>query len=191
MDNIHDITVYIVYIQCTHRFLNWPVTSILYSLQYLGIQSLQVKKRLQQLFKDYMPYCKLKIVFKSNCRLSNMFVFKDRIPTYMKSAVIYKFTCSNCNVTYIGKTNRHFHVRYCEHLGISKLTNKELKYNKQSTTAVRDHLLNCKHNASPNDFKIIGSDNNKFHILIKESLSIFMEDPLLNKTLKSFPLDLF
>ena len=80
---------------------------------------LQVKKRLQQLFKDYIPYCKLKVVFNSNRRLSNMFVFKDKIPTYMKSAVIYKFTCSDCNVTYIGKTNRHFHVMYCEHLGIS------------------------------------------------------------------------
>ena len=106
----------------------------------------------------------------------------------MKSAVIYKFTCSDCNVTYIGKTDRHFHVRYCEHLGISPYTNKDLKYNKRSTTSVREHIRDCKHKTSPSDFKIIGSDNST---IIKESLSIFMEDLLLNKTGKSFRLDLF
>ena len=130
-------------------------------------------------------------MFENRKELSNHLV-KFCLSHYeFEQTLIYKFTCSDCNVTYIGKTNRHFHVRYCEHLGISKLTNKDLKYNKQSTTAVRDHLRNCEHKASPNNFKIIGSDNNKYHILIKESLSIFMEDPLLNKTLKSFPLDLF
>ena len=99
----------------------------------------------------------------------------------MKSAVIYKFTCSDCNVTYIGKTDCHFHVRYCEHLGISPYTNKDLKYNKRSTTSVREHLRDYKHKASPNNFKIISSDNSTIHLLIKESLGIFMEDPLLNK----------
>ena len=187
---------------CIHIFLNKifvekivsitvPKKELYISLQYIGIQSLQVKKRLQQLFKDYMPYCKLKVVFNSNCRLKDMFVFKDKIPKYIKSSVIYQFTCSNCNVTYIGKTNRHFHVRICEHLGISRYTNKDLKYNKQSTTAVREHLRNCKHKASPDNFKIIGSDKNGFYLLLKESLSIFMDDPQLNKTLKSFPLELF
>ena len=36
----------------------------------------------------------------------------------------------------------------------------------------------------------IDSDNSTFHLLINESLSVFMEDPL-NKTVKSFPLDMF
>ena len=168
-----------------------PKKELFLSLPYLGIQSLQVRKRLNLLFKDYLPYCNLKIVFNSKSRLKNLFVFKDKIPIYMKSRLIYKFTCSICKVAYIGKTNRHFHVRYNEHLGLSKLTNKPLKYNKQSTTAVREHIRNCNHSASNNDFKIIGSDNNPYHLLLKESLSIFMEDPVLNKTVKSFPLELF
>ena len=102
-----------------------------------------------------MSSCKLKIVF--NYRLRNLFAFKDRIPTNMKTAVIYKFTCSDCNVTYIGKTDRYFHVRYCEHLEISPYTNKDLKYNKRSATSVREHLRDYKHKASPNNFKIIGT----------------------------------
>ena len=121
-------------------YLTSPKKQLVISLEYLGVQSVQVRKRLQQTFRDYMPFCNLKVVFSAKNRLSNKFAFKDKIPNCMKSAIIYKFTCSDCNATYIGKTNRHFQVRYSEHLGISKLTNKDLKYNKQSTTAVRDHL---------------------------------------------------
>ena len=172
-------------------YLTVPKKQLVISLEYLGVQSVQVRKRLQQAFRDYMPFCNLKVVFSAKNRLSNKFTFKDKIPNCMKSAIIYKFTCSDCNATYIGKTNRHFQVRYSEHLGISKLTNKDLKYNKQSTTAVRDHLRDCNHKASSENFKIISNDNNKINLLIKESLNIYLEDPVLNKTLKSFPLYLF
>ena len=76
-------------------------------------------------------------------------------------------------------------------MNVYYVSNKDIKYNKRSTTSVREYLRDYKHKASPNNSKIIGSDNSTFHLLIKESLSIFMEDPLLNKTVKSFPLDLF
>ena len=105
--------------------------------------------------------------------------------------VLYRFKCGDCNITYIGKTCRHFQVRFSEHLGISNVTNLPLKYNKKSTTAIRDHINSCKHQNSPENFKIIGTAKNDYYLKIKESLNILRETPKLNKTVKSFPLALF
>ena len=84
-------------------------------------------------------------------------------------------------------------IKFCfsEHLGISKVTNLPLKYNKKPSTAVRDHSHFCKHNSIEGCFKIIGSAKNDYHLKIKESLNILRENPQLNKSVKSFPLYLF
>ena len=164
---------------------------LIFSLEYLGKNSLEIKKRLERVIKEQINFCKIDIVFSSQQKLRNFFAFKDKIPKNLKSLVLYKFTCSDCNVTYIGKTKRHYQVRFSEHLGLSKLTNKPLKYSTLTTTAVRDHLHCCNHNNSPESFKIIGSAKNDYHLKIKESLNILRENPKLNKTVKSFPLYLF
>ena len=78
--------------------------------------------------------------------------------------------CSNCKVTYYGKTYRHFFTRAAEHMGISNLTGKRLKCVKQS--AVSDHLLECNCSIDFDHFDILASDANKFRLLIKESLLI-------------------
>ena len=88
--------------------------------------------------------------------------------------------CSNCKVTYYGKTYRHFFTRAAEHMGISNLTGKRLKCVKQS--AVSDHLLECNCSIDFNHFDILASDVNKFRLLIKESVLIKRDQPQLNKT---------
>jgi len=150
-----------------------------------------MKKRLENVIKEQLPFCKIDVVFSSQKKIRNFFAFKDRVPINLKSLVLYKFTCSDCNVAYIGKTKRHFQVRYSEHLGISKVTNEPLKYNKKSTTAVREHIRLCCHSNTHESFKIIGSSKNDYHLKIKESLNILRENPVINKTVKSFPLYLF
>lgn len=161
------------------------------SLDYIGKQSILLKNRLQQIVKEQLPFCKINVIFTSKNKLTNFFTFKDRVPRNLKSRVLYKYSCSSCNTTYIGKSLRHFQVRYSEHLGISKLTNKAYTYNKKTSTTVRDHIHNCKHEGTPENFKIIGSAKNDYHLKIKESLNILREKPELNKTVKSFPLYLF
>ena len=140
---------------------------------------------------EQIPFCKLIVVFSSKNKLRNFFSFKDKVPTNLKSLVLYKFTCSDCNVTYIGKTSRHFQVRFSEHLGISKVTNLPLKYSQKTSTAVRDHTHFSNHNCNADSFQIIGSAKNDYHLKIKESLNILKENPKLNRTVKSFPLYLF
>ena len=74
-------------------------------------------------------------------------------------------------------------------MGISHLTNKRLKNVKQSANS--DHLLTCNCNINFDGFTILSNDSNNINLLIKESLLISRDKPILNKTVKSFPLELF
>ena len=97
--------------------------------------------------------------------------------------------CSNCKVTYYGKTYRHFFTRAAEHMGISNLTGKRLKCVKQS--AVSAHLLECNCSIDLDHFDILASDANRFRLLVKKNLLIKHHQPQLNKTIKSFLLKSF
>ena len=46
---------------------------VLIVLPYLGFLSLQVRTRLEKVFKKCLPCCKLRVVFKSSVRISNFF----------------------------------------------------------------------------------------------------------------------
>ena len=48
---------------------------------------------------------------------------KDRIPDYLKSHVVYEFSCPACNAGYIGKTDRNLGTWIKEHCGLDKNTN--------------------------------------------------------------------
>ena len=77
--------------------------------------------------KNKLPYCNIRFAFQTKCKISNIFTFKDKIPAFLRSGIVYKFQCGSCNGTYYGKTKGHFKVRMCEHLGISALTGKIVK----------------------------------------------------------------
>ena len=74
-------------------------------------------------------------------------------------------------------------------MGISSLTRKRVKNVKES--AICDHLLQCDCAIDFDHFDILDSDTNSFRLLIKESLLIKRDKPVLNCTVKSFPLKLF
>ena len=73
-------------------------------------------------------------------------------------------------------------------MGISNLTGKRIENVKES--AVCDHLLQCDYTIDFDHFHILASDTNSFRILIKESLLIKRDKPVLNRTVKLFPLKL-
>ena len=123
------------------RHLNLTVSKkeLISILPYLGKASLDLRTKLRQTIESNLPFCKLKIIFRSKCRLTNLFHFKDSLEKKIRSGIIYRYMCSNCNVTYYGKTFCHFYTRAAEHMGISDLTGKRLKNVKQSS--ISDHLL--------------------------------------------------
>ena len=158
-------------------------------LPFLGTLSSKTEKSINRAFKQYLPTCKVKIVTSASVRLKSLFNFKDKIPTYLQSGVVYKFECGSCNVTYIGETKRHTKTRYCEHLGISPLTGKPVRCPKSSP--VQDHLKSCDSRAHMDCFTIIARDNNDWQLKIKESLYIRKDRPTLNGQESSVPLRLF
>ena len=58
-------------------------------------------------------------------------------------------------------------------------------------SAVSDDRLQYDCVISFDDFNVLASDTNNFRLLIKESLLIKQDKPILNRTIKSFPLKLF
>ena len=167
-----------------------PKKEVVIVLPFLGTVSLQTRTRLVKLFsKGPLSCCNLKVIFQSPLRINNMFNFKDKIPKSLLSGVVYKFTCSNCNVTYIGKTIRHLKVRVSEHLSISPLTEKPVTM--VSKSAICCHLIGECNVASLNDFSVITSASSNYILEIKESLMIQKEQPRLNKNITSAPLYLY
>ena len=74
-------------------------------------------------------------------------------------------------------------------MGVSNPTGKRLKNMKDST--VLDHLLQCNCTIDFDHFDVLATDASKFSLLVKESLLIKRDNPALNRTAKSFPLELF
>ena len=158
------------------------------TLPFLGKSSLLLKQQIQKVVQKNLPFCNLRVIFKSGVRLSNFFSFKDKVPRLIRSHLVYRFTCSDCNIRYYGTTERHGKTRWSEHMGVSLRTGKSIK---GLRTAIRDHLLEQEHKISFDDFSFLATDSDHFRLIIKESLCIKKDKPQLNKNLYSTPLFLF
>ena len=166
-----------------------PKKDLMIVLPYLGKLLLQICTRINRVMKNKLRHCNFRIVFQSKCKLINFFTFKDKIPIFLHSGIVYKFKCGGCNDTYYGKTKHHFKVRMCEHLGVSALTEKRVKGDNDS--AIKEQHLFCNHSSGFDDFSILASNNNDFKVTLMESLLINKDHPPLNKDRHSLPLELF
>ena len=73
-----------------------------------------------------LPQCNIEVIFQYKNRLSNLFKFKDFIPFHLRSHLIYKFPCSNCNITYHSETESQVEVGAGRHTrGRSKMTSPQ------------------------------------------------------------------
>ena len=105
--------------------------------------------------------------------------------------MLYKFKCDTCNSVYIGKTKWHLLVRQYEHLGLSVLTEKALKHIEKDATETRKPCHENKHCCSVDNFEIVGTAVNDFHLKLKESLLILKMKSCSNIAQESLPLYLF
>ena len=108
------------------------------------------------------------------------------------SGVIYKFTCSGCNLRYIGSTKRFWETRLEEHTHLSARTGKPL--NGCQIFAPLQHVKSkcCSaKSVTREDFTIIGRDSDPYILQVKESIFVGKERPILNNNVTSVPLYLF
>ena len=169
-----------------------PKKEFMMVLPFLGSTSWKTKETIIRSFREFVPFSKLKIVFKSSKRLSSFFQFKDKIPKSLLSGVIYKYTCAACNRSYIGSTKRYWNKRLEEHLHVSALTGKRL--NGLQVFAPLQHIRSDQCQAaslSRDDFQILGRDENHYMLQVKESILICTSKPQLNNNMVSVPIKLF
>lgn len=157
-------------------------------IPFLGKQSIALRAKLNRLMAKYYPNIELRVCFKSASNISRLFHVKDATPRVLKSNVVYRYSCAGCNAGYIGKTSRHLHVRICEHKGVSCLTGKH--FDRPSFSAIREHSMSCAPIAL-DGFQILARGNTDIELLIKESLLIADQRPILNSNISSLELRVF
>ena len=82
-------------------------------------------KRIINLAKSVNPLIQVQPIQRPPSSISKYFPTKDPIPKLLKSNVVYKINCSDCEATYIGKTIRQTYRRLQEH-GANKIKEKEI-----------------------------------------------------------------
>lgn len=135
-------------------------------------------KRLKQLRFSFVStnFVKVKfnVAFKAPSEIGKHFPFKDNIKhVESRSLVVYKINCTQCDASYIGKTERILTHRISEH-------------QKQPTSACHQHCQsNPGHRMDYENIEVLDSADNDFKLRIKEMLHIVRNKPELNKQLNA------
>ena len=144
-----------------------PKSTLRCVLPCLGTQSLRLKKKINQLFKEQVPPGKLEIVFRTTQWICSCFTFTNKIPRSSLSGEIYEYTCPRCNSSYRDSTYRYWEKGLEENLHISALTGKPLK-GLQSFAPMLHAKCKCCIKNSRDDFHIIDKEKDQHFIRLKE-----------------------
>ena len=168
--------------------LTVPKKIVYFCLPFTGSHSLQIRTQISRRCSAANPHLNVRFVFRSSTCLSSFFPFKDKVPKFLRSGVVYLFKCRCCSASYVGQTTRHLHTRVSEHLGISPITGKPSSNRPMSS--IFSHLKTIGHTASFDDFQILSSCSDDCEIMIHESLLISKLKPTINVQGNSIPLNL-
>ena len=105
----------------------------------------------------------------------------------LRSNLVYKFSCGQCDATYYGETTRHLKTRIAEHKGLSPRTNLPLCNPNHSS--IRDHALETNHGIDNCNFQIV-FETSSFDTKISESILIHKFEPSLNNRESSIKLSI-
>ena len=89
------------------------------------------------------------LIFRNTHGINSLFLYKDRFNRSLKSKVVYKASCWDCDDFYIGKTKRRLHDRKTDHF-------KALSKNGQKS-AIADHITSTGHNIKWDHFEILAT----------------------------------
>ena len=106
---------------------------------------------------------------------------KDKITSFLKSMVVYKFVFTRCNACYVGETTRLLTTRIKEHLKAGKKLH------------IYQHLSSnqsCFNSCFDDCFSILDHASTNYQLKIKEALTIKWLDPILVKQKKTLKITL-
>ena len=108
-------------------------------------------------------------------KVGDLFSVKESVLKYLKSFVVYRFTCPGGNASYIGETTLHLATRIKEHLETDAKCHifKHLDTNKK-----------CKELCNAECFEIIDSTTSFYRLKLKEEMHITCGKPSLNTHVK-------
>ena len=142
---------------------------------------------LKELFEKHLPQLDLRLALYNNFKIKSYFPYKEKLPSGLCSSIVYQFTCSKCNLEYLGSSIKNLSFRIDQHRGISSRTTLPLVRPPQST--IRDHCTNiCEVAVKPIDFKILFKSRDEQELRIAESIMIRLNKPALNLDGSSVPL---
>jgi hypothetical protein len=118
---------------------------------------------------------------------------KQTPPMYAKSHLIYQFRCGSCNITYIGRTERHLRVRVAEHIPqwVQRAMNEANEMGTRSTegvigthrmpsSSIARHLITSRHYTDPQTaFKVVYATPDSRLLKFAEAVAIKKFKPLL------------
>ena len=88
--------------------LTAPKKIIYFCLPCTGSHSLQILTQINPVF----PQVEIRFVFCSSTRISSFLPFKDKVPKYIWSGVVYSFKCRYCSESaLLDQTTRYLHTR--------------------------------------------------------------------------------
>ena len=139
-------------------------------------KTIELIVKIIRLEDKFFPQIEFNLVFKTSKKLENFFNFKDKTEHNLRSKVVYKIRCKDCDSFYIGKTVRNLITRVNEHReGLIK----------DKDSSVSDHSKRFGHEIDWNNVEIIDVARSNMHLLWKEMLHIYKDKPTMNKQLKS------
>ena len=166
-----------------------PKLKMYISMPYLGKQSLKMKFEILKYLQDMYPYILLNIVFTNNNKIRNLFKYKENLPAFMRSMVIYNFCCAQCGASYVGSTKLTLNSRIAQHAGKSCRTGNCILH--PSFSHIREHSHSiCGKDVKSNEFSIIDSCNSEYYLRILESIYIKTRNPDLNDRQSAVPLNI-
>ena len=98
--------------------------------------------------------------------MNSFFPYKDRLNRSLRSKVVCKASCWDCDDFYIGKTKRRLHGRKTEHF--KALTRSE----SCQASAIANYITSTGHNIKWDHFEILATGCSDIHCRIKESILI-------------------
>jgi len=125
-------------------------------------------------FKNISKILKTKLAFFSLHKLNRIVKSqKDKLPIGMNKNVVYKLTCKNCDVAYVGQTKRKLNTRIAEH---KKDINKKTSYH----SVITEHRIEYDHKFDWENPKILDIEQHYHKRLISEMMNIKTQKKTIN-----------